>query len=508
MPTTSSKRRKTPALMLQGTTSNAGKSVLAAAFCRILLQDGYRPAPFKAQNMSLNSFVTGDGGEMGRAQVVQAQACRLPPDVRMNPVLLKPNSDTGSQVIVMGRPAGNMRVRAYTDFKARLRAIVHAAYDELAGAHDVMVLEGAGSPAEVNLKAHDLVNMTMARHAHATVLLAGDIDRGGVYAHFLGTFACLEDWERRLLKGYIVNRFRGDARLLDDAHTFIQRRTRRPVVGVVPYLPDLNLPEEDSVSFKSGVGGRAAARRRDAVDIAVLDLPHISNFTDFDALRAEPDVSLRIVRNAGDLGEPDALILPGSKNVAGDLEHLRRSGLADAIVQLAGRRRTRIIGICGGFQMLGKTIADPHRLENRRGGACAGLALLNLHTTMEQEKLLKLANARHIASGAAVRGYEIHHGQTARGRGVAVLMQTARGAAAAMGRPDERCWGTYLHGVFDADVFRRKFIDGLRRGRGLKPLGAVQAHYDIEPALDRLADAVRAAVDLPRIYRWLGLDHS
>jgi cobyric acid synthase CobQ len=490
--------------MLQGTTSNAGKSVLATAFCRILLQDGLRVAPFKAQNMSLNSFVTRDGGEMGRAQVVQARACRLDPDVRMNPVLLKPNTDTGSQVIVLGRPVANMNVRGYTRFKTRLRATVREAYDSLAAEHDVMVLEGAGSPAEVNLKAHDLVNMTMARHARAAVLLAGDIDRGGVYAHFLGTFACLEPWEKRLLKGYVVNRFRGDASLLATAHEFLRRRTGRPVVGVVPFLRDLGLPEEDSVSFReASVASRA--RRSDAVEIAAIDLPHISNFTDFDALRAEPDVTLRVVRRPEDLGTPDALIVPGSKNVPGDLAALRASGLADAIVRLARTGRTRIVGICGGFQMLGERIDDPHRLESPSGGSFQGLDLLPVRTVLAREKQLSLTAARHAASRTAVRGYEIHHGRTTIGRGGVAVLTTRGGPPAGVGTRGERCWGTYLHGVFDADAFRRAFVDRLRRDRGLRPLVTVQARYDVEPALDRLADAVRAAVDLKLIYAWMGL---
>lgn len=501
---TTKRKQSTPALMLQGTTSNAGKSVLATAVCRIMLQDGLRVAPFKAQNMSLNSFVTREGGEIGRAQVVQARACRLDPDVLMNPVLLKPNTDTGSQVIVLGKPVANMNVRSYTRFKATIRETVHDAYDSLAEQHDAMVLEGAGSPAEVNLKAHDLVNMTMARHANAAVLLAGDIDRGGVYAHFIGTFACLDPWERRLLKGYIVNRFRGDARLLGAAHAFMLRRTRRPVVGVVPFLRDLNLPEEDSVSFKAG-DNQTGARRRDSVEIGVLDLPHISNFTDFDALRAEPDVALRIIRDASSLGEPDAVIIPGSKNVPGDLQFLRASGSADALMRLATQGRTRVIGICGGFQMLGESIADPHRLESGTGGSFKGLGLLPVSTVLEREKQLSLTMAAHCASRAEVRGYEIHHGRTTTGRGVVSLMKTSKGEAVAVGRKNERCWGTYLHGVFDADTFRRVFIDQLRRDRGLEPLRAIQARYDIEPALDRLADAVRAAVDMKQIYRWMGL---
>ena len=322
-------RRRVPALMIQGTSSNAGKSVLTAAICRILLQDGIRVAPFKAQNMSLNSFVTRDGGEMGRAQVVQAQACRIEPDVRMNPVLLKPNSDTGCQVIVRGQPVGNMRVAEYVAYKPQAWGAVCECYDSLAAEFDAMLIEGAGSPGEVNLKSHDIVNMRMAEYARSPVLIVGDIDRGGVFASFVGTMEVLSAWERKLVAGWIVNRFRGDASLLGPAFDITLQHTGRPVLGVVPYLPSLDLPQEDSVEFKSGAMDQAADDRR-SVEIAVIDLPHISNFTDFDALRAEGDVRVRIIRSAAELNGPDAVLIPGSKNTLGDLAYLRGSGLAAA----------------------------------------------------------------------------------------------------------------------------------------------------------------------------------
>ncbi len=314
-------RRMKPAVMLQGTSSNAGKSIMAAAFCRILLQDGYSVAPFKAQNMSLNSYVTRDGGEMGRAQVVQAQACRIDPDVRMNPILLKPSSDTGAQVILMGKPVGNMDVNTYIRYKPEAFTAVKEAYDSLASEHDVIILEGAGSPAEVNLKHHDIVNMTMARYARSPVILVGDIDRGGVFASFIGTMEVLAEWERALVAGFVINRFRGDKSLLDDAINYVERYTGRPTFGVVPYLQDLGLPEEDSVTFKSGPKEETRPAG-DVVEIALIDLPHISNFTDFDSLRLEPDVHLSIVREPRDMGHPDVVILPGSKNVIGDLDYL------------------------------------------------------------------------------------------------------------------------------------------------------------------------------------------
>lgn len=484
------------ALMIQGTSSNAGKSVLTAALCRILLQAGVRVAPFKSQNMSLNSFVTQDGGEMGRAQVVQAQACRLEPDVRMNPVLLKPNSDTGCQVIVNGRPVGNMRVGEYVRYKPEAFAAAKQCYDSLADEFDAIVLEGAGSPGEVNLKQHDIVNMRMAQYAEAPVLVAGDIDRGGVFASFIGTMEVLELWERRLVAGWIVNRFRGDAGLLEPALEYTLRYTGRPVLGVVPYLQDLGLPEEDSVEFKS----RALDPRADAgacVEIAVVDLPHISNFTDFDAFRVESDVRLRIVRAADELGAPDAVILPGSKNTLADLAYLRRSGLAARLIALAQQGKTEIIGICGGLQMLGARIADPLAIESTLESA-RGLELLDAGTVMASDKTLKRGTARHCISGLEVTGYEIHHGQTS-SDGCEPCFTGCDGRIVGIARGDHRVWGTYLHGVFDADAFRRWFIDHLRLRQGLQPVGKIVCRYDIEPALDRLAQAVRDHVRIDEI---------
>lgn len=490
-------RRKPPALMFQGTSSNAGKSILTAALCRILLQDGFRVAPFKSQNMSLNSFVTRDGGEMGRAQVVQAQACHIEPDVRMNPVLLKPNSDVGSQVIVGGKPVGHMSVEEYIRFKPEALHAAQKAYDSLAADYDAVILEGAGSPAEVNLKRHDIVNMNMARYAEAPVLLVGDIDRGGVFASFVGTMEVLAEWERALVAGFVVNRFRGREALLKEALEYTERHAGRPVVGVVPYLAKLGLPEEDSVTFKSAAHSRSAPLP-EGVEIALIDLPHISNFTDFDALRGEPDVHVRIVRTPEDLGAPDAIILPGSKNVLEDLACLRQIGLDRAIVQKADT--AEIVGICGGYQMLGERIEDAAAVESTQR-AMQGLGLLKLCTTMAMEKTLVHVTARH-ASGLQVRGYEIHHGQSA-GPDLAPLVLRSDGTVIGAGR--ERVWGTYLHGLFDADEFRRWFIDRLRQRRGLAPLGRVCAPYDLEPALDRLAEAVRRSLRMDAVYRWMGL---
>ena len=492
--------RKRPALMLQGTGSDVGKSVLVAGLCRVLLQDGVRVAPFKAQNMSLNSYVTRDGGEMGRAQVVQAQACRLDPDVRMNPVLLKPSSDVGSQVIIHGRPVGNMKVLDYVKYKQLAWQGVCRSYDQLTADFDCLVLEGAGSPGEVNLKNNDIVNMRMARYADAPVLLVGDIDRGGVYASFIGHVEVMLPWERDLLAGFVVNRFRGDASLLDDAHRFLQERTARPMLGVIPYLRDLGLPQEDSVSFKAGLYD-SEPPDGEYVDIAVIDLPHISNFTDLEPLLIEPDVHVRIVRHLDDLGCPDCCILPGSKNVVADLSYLETTGIGRGIIRCVDHGCT-VVGICGGFQMLGRLVLDPHGLEGEPGGRAPGLGLLQLDTELAAEKTLTRRRGIHVPSGQPVYGYEIHHGRSSRAGGVLEFSDgTACGAVDSRGR----VWGCYLHGIFDSDSYRRWFINELRREKRLPDYSGQPVCYDLEPALDRLAAVLRDHLDMDRIYALLKL---
>jgi adenosylcobyric acid synthase len=493
--------QKTPAVMFQGTSSNAGKSILAAALCRILLQDGYRVAPFKAQNMSLNSFVTREGGEMGRAQAVQAQACRIDPDVRMNPILLKPNDDTGAQVILMGKPAGNMNVNQYIQYKPVAFEEAKKAYDGLAKEFDVIVLEGAGSPAEVNLKDHDIVNMKMARYAEAPVLLVGDIDRGGVFASFVGTMEVLSEWERKQIAGFVINRFRGKEDLLGPAIEYTRHHTGLPCLGIVPYLHDLGLPEEDSVEFKSGA--LDGPFRKNGIEIAVIDLPHISNFTDFDSLRIEPDVFLRIVRSTNDLNQPDAILLPGSKNVIGDLEYLRQSGLDQKIFDLSDKGSTEIVGLCGGFQMLGQSVDDPYGIESAKK-TIHGLGLMPISTVMAQQKTLVRTEGTHLPSRFKVRGYEIHHGQT---EGTPLIPLIVREDGQIIGAEARKgnVWGTYLHGIFDADEFRRWFIDRLRVRRNLTAMGKVCAIYDLEPAYERLAEVVRRSLKMDDIYRVMGL---
>lgn len=493
---------KTPALMFQGTGSNAGKSVLTAALCRILHQDGLSVAPFKAQNMSLNSCVTFQGGEMGRAQVLQAQASRLDPDVRMNPVLLKPSSETGSQVILCGKVYETMDFRDYAGRREALFGKVQECYDSLASEHQVMVLEGAGSPAEINLKKRDIVNMNMARYANAGVMLVGDIDRGGVFASFVGSMELLNEWERDLVKGFVINRFRGDATLLKDALDMTSLHTGKPFFGTVPYLRELGLPEEDSVDFKDGLL-ETEKGDGDVLDIALIDLPHVSNFTDLDALRIEPDVHVRKVTRVDDLGQPDAIVLPGSKNVINDLAYLQQSGFDMAITQMAQSGQTEIVGICGGYQLLGTAINDPHGIESS-GCDCTGLGLLPMQTVLQPGKTTTHCKATHLMSGEALYGYEIHHG-TSHGESLQPLVRREDGELIGSYVGDrDWIWGTYLHGVFDADGFRRWFLNRLRLRKGW-PESIVQTCYDLEPALDRLADHVRASMNMDRIYQVLGL---
>jgi len=535
--------RRVPALMVQGTCSNAGKSVLAAGLCRIFLEDGFDVAPFKAQNMSNNSAVTPDGREIGRAQATQAQACRLTPDARMNPVLLKPTGDTGSQVLILGRSVGAMNVQQYHAYKPEAWRAATQAYDSLSAEHGLMVLEGAGSPAEVNLKHQDIVNMAMARHANAKVLLVGDIDRGGVFAALSGTFDILDPAERALVVGFVLNKFRGDASILAPALDFLYRRTGRPVLGVVPWLPDLStpglgLPEEDSLGIRNTVADQGV-KHPDCLDIAVVVPQRISNFNDLDPLSAEPDVRLRLVRDVRELSPqgraPDAVILPGSKNTIEDMRALRGAGFAAALRGLPDA--TRVIGICAGLQMLGLRVDDPLGLESAPGSnqrSADGFGLLPLATILERDKTLTRISATCLRTGQALSGYEIHHGQTdivdspgpravplaqdASGRALSFGLDTAIGSApgpAKKGRksdPDStlpralpRVWGTYLHGVFDEDGFRRAFLDDLRRVKGLKPLLEPQTRFGLEPALERLAASLPQHLDMQRVYHALGL---
>lgn len=494
------KKKKNPALMFLGCSSNAGKTVLTAAMCRIMKQDGFKVAPFKAQNMALNSAVAADGGEMGRAQAMQAVAAGVDPLVRMNPLLLKPTGDTGSLVVLNGRSIGNFKVREFYARKEELFGEVKKAYDSLCEDFDAVVLEGAGSPGEINLKKHDIVNLRMAEYAQAAALLVGDIDRGGVYASFIGHHQTFSSSERELVKGYVVNRFRGDASLLDDAHTYVQEFTGRDVWGVVPFLKDLQLPQEDSVALEENFAPQKN-KRDDALDVALLAVPYISNYTDFDAIKNEPDVRLRLVHSGGQLGRPDLVLLPGSKNVPGDVAQMRQNGLFEAVQDYAAKGG-HIAGICGGLQTLGLSLSDPYGIEGEPGGEYECLGLLPVRTVLEKEKVLERARGTHLPSGLRVTGFEMHFGQTGF-EGLNEVVRLEDGQVLGVG--DERIWATYMHGVFDEDEFRRYCIDRIRIAKGLQPLGEVQYRYTYEASLDRLADIVRESLPVERIYRQIGL---
>ncbi len=501
-------------IMLQGTASDVGKSVLVAALCRIFAQDGLKVAPFKAQNMALNSGITAAGDEMGRAQIFQAEAAGIEPDVRMNPVLLKPTSDRKAQVILMGKVMTDMDAVTYHDFKPRLQGQIHEVFDDLASEHDVIVLEGAGSPAEINLRDRDIVNMGMAELIDAPVILVADIDRGGVFASIYGTLALLHEHERARVKGVIINKFRGDVALLKPGLTQIEALTGVPVLGVMPYLA-LDLEDEDGVVLQPGSQKYRQQGDRE-LDVAVIQVPHISNFTDFNALAAQPDVGLRYVSQPAQLGTPDLLILPGSKNTLGDLQWLHDSGLAVAIMQ-AHSQQVPIIGICGGFQMLGNQLIDGVESGIDR---MPGLGLLDCETVFARQKVTTrvLAQVQADANGlfadcamAALEGYEIHMGETSRGPAARpftlITCRNQLGAEVEDGaiNAEGRVAGTYIHGLFDSADFTRSLLNRLRQRKGLAPLADTAFDYRQYKSnqFDQLAAAFREHVDMAAIYRIL-----
>ena len=489
---------KAKCIMVQGTMSGAGKSLLCAALCRIFAQDSFKTAPFKSQNMALNSFVTRDGLEMGRAQVVQAQAAGVEPDVRMNPILLKPSSDVGSQVIVNGEVRGDMPAKEYFRHKKALIPDILHAYDSLADEFDVIVIEGAGSPAEINLKADDIVNMGLAKLVDAPVLLAGDIDRGGVFAQLYGTVELLEPDERAQICGLIINKFRGDVEILRPGLAMLEDKTHLPVVGVVPYLK-VDIEDEDSLSER--LDTKKAVK---PLDIAIVRLPHISNFTDFIPLEQHPLLGVRYVRSARELGAPDLVVLPGTKNTVGDLLWLRQSGLEAAILKLA-QRGTPVFGVCGGYQMLGETLDDAHGTESGHPQTLRGLGLLPTQTTFTAEKRRAQVTATAAApfAGAALTGYEIHTGRT-----------TVQGApfcthadGTAEGCVQGNVFGTYLHGLFDSGALTEKLAAYLCERKGIDFENAAPITMDDyrEQQLNLLADGVRRALDMDAVYAAMGL---
>ncbi len=479
-------------IMLQGTMSNAGKSLLAAGLCRIFRQDGLRVAPFKSQNMALNSFITASGGEMGRAQVVQAEACGIEPDVRMNPILLKPTTDVGSQVIVNGQVLGNMRAAEYYEKKRQLVPGVMEAYESLASEYDVIVIEGAGSPAEINLKQEDLVNMGLAKLVDAPVLLIGDIDRGGVFAQLYGTIALLEPDERARVKGTIVNKFRGDRAILEPGLKMLESLCGIPVAGVVPYT-HVDIDDEDSLSerFTRNTG-------RKLLDLAVIRLPRISNFTDFSPFERYENVSLRYVGKVSELGAPDMILIPGTKSTIADLAWLRESGLEAAILKEASRG-TLVFGVCGGYQMLGQLVCDPDGVEAAGLTEIRGLGLLDMQTVFHGEKVQTQTTGVFSGvdgmlaglNGLSYEGYEIHMGRSEE------KMPPLAGTG--------NVYGSYVHGVFDAPGVSDAVLKALcaQKGIDFSQLGMFDMRAYKERQYDLLADAVRAGLDMDFVYRVL-----
>lgn len=487
-------------LMIQGTASDSGKSILVAGLCRIFHQDGLKVMPFKSQNMALNSYITLQGKEMGRAQVFQAEAAGIEPDARMNPVLLKPTSDRKSQVIFNGKVLRDMDAVEYHEFKPQLIEKIAALYQELQQENDVIVLEGAGSPAEINLNSRDIANMGMAKIADAPVLLVADIDKGGVFASIYGTIHLLEPAERARIKGIIINKFRGDIALLDPGLKMIEDLTTVPVVGVIPYA-HLNIEEEDSVALSKV--SRVYDPKK-ALDIAVIGLSKMSNFTDFKSLESEPDVSVRYVFPNDSLGSPDILILPGSKNTLEECLYLKESGLAKEIQRVRNEGKV-IIGICGGFQLLGTKLHDPHQVESTHG-SLEGLGLLNTETYFESEKTTTRVEAE--VEGDVISGYEIHMGRTENKEQQSFAQITsANGETIARSdgavSEDQKVIGTYLHGVFDNSEWRRKLLNRVRADKGLPPVEEVSPPYQEykNQQYDKLAELIRENVDLDKIYQ-------
>lgn len=479
-------------IMIQGTMSNAGKSLLCAGLCRIFKQDGYRVAPFKSQNMALNSFITADGGEMGRAQVVQAEAAGIAPDVRMNPILLKPTTDVGSQVIVNGVVQGNMRAMEYYQRKQEYIPAIMEAYNTLAAEYDIIVIEGAGSPAEINLKQEDIVNMGFAKLSDAPVLLVGDIDRGGVFAQLYGTIALLEADERARIKGTVVNKFRGDKKILEPGLKILEDLCGVPVAGVIPYTY-VDVDDEDSLSERFNRGSE-----RKLLDIAVIRLPRISNFTDFSPFEQYENVSLRYVEKVADLHNPDMILIPGTKSTISDLKWLRQSGL-EAAVQKAAAAGTLIFGVCGGYQMLGKSVYDPDAVEAAGVTEIAGMGLIDMDTVFRGDKVQtqtqgvfeNITGLLADLNGIFYAGYEIHMGRSQE------ALPVLNGGG--------NVYGSYVHGIFDAPGVADTILKALclQKGIDLAALGTFDRNAYKEQQYDKLADAVREGLDMELVYKIL-----
>ncbi|MBI4219634.1 MAG: cobyric acid synthase [Chloroflexi bacterium] len=503
-------------LMVQGTASSVGKSLLVTALCRILRQDGIDVAPFKAQNMSNNSYATTEGLEIGRAQAVQAEAAGVEATADMNPILLKPETEDRSQVVVRGKPLDRMQARDYFAMRDRLWAVVTESLDRLSAQHEVVVIEGAGSPAEVNLHDRDIVNMRVALYCGAPVILVADIDRGGVFASIVGTLELLEPEERRLVAGLVINKFRGDLSLLTPGLDWLAARTGVPVLGVLPFIKDPGIAEEDSIAIERR---RAMKSRQDyLIDVAVMGLPHISNFDDFDPLEREQSIRLRYVEAGDDLGQPDLIVLPGTKSTVADLEWLRNTGFASRIRGMAAAG-TAVIGVCGGYQMLGAWIADSGNVESSKR-AMAGLSMLPVSTEFHPVKSTRQVTATVLpspgllagAADASISGYEIHMGRTSREAGSPAFridgqLEEDRPSQDGCVSADGNVFGTYLHGLFESDAVRSAILDHLARRKGIElpppcPRPGRQERYD------RLAAFVREHLDMRALYGLIGSGRS
>jgi len=504
-------------IMIQGTGSGVGKSVICAALCRIFKQDGYSVAPFKSQNMALNSFVTRDGGEMGRAQVVQAEAAGIEPTVNMNPILIKPTKDTGAQIIIRGKPLSNMLAKEYQKYKTQREVIqiVTESFLKLVRKYEIVVIEGAGSPAEVNLRDRDIVNMRMAKIAQTPVVLVGDIDRGGVFAWIVGTLELLTKEERDYIKGIIINKFRGDIDILKPGLDYLEKRSKKEILGVIPYFKDIKIEEEDSVSLEKRRNSSLPSKK-DIISIEVLYLPHISNFTDFDPLEKEEDVYLKYIGKGEPLGNPDLLIIPGSKNTIEDLKYLREGGYENQILKLF-REGIKILGICGGYQMLGKEIRDPDHIESHQE-KIRGLGLLNIVTILEKSKLTSqiktiLQKNNLFNTEEEIKGYEIHMGKTKFFKGIKPLFLIKERFSQSVniedGAIDEKrgIFGTYIHGIFENSAFRRVFLNFLRKEKGLSPLfrRKISIEEEKNKEYDKLAEVVRNNLNMEKIYKIMDL---
>ncbi len=497
-------------LMIQGTGSGVGKSIIVAGLCRIFRDQGVNIAPFKAQNMALNSFITKEGGEIGRAQAHQAEAARIEPSVDMNPVLLKATGEAGCQVILDGKVHGNMRADEYYAFKEHAWRAVTAAYERLSRKHDLIIIEGAGSPAEINLADDEVVNMSVARHAQAPVILVGDIDKGGVFAALYGTIGLLGG-DADYIKAFVINKFRGDLEILRPGLRMIEERTKRPVLGVIPYRGDLGLHEEDGIPLERlwwSEKGRTAGAK---VKIVVVRLRYISNFTDFDPFLYESDVELVYSLRDADIEHADMVIIPGSKNTVQDLLFLRESGI-EASIRRAAQKGIPVAGICGGYQMLGRSIGDPHGIESGHHEV-VGVGLLDVDTLLEGTKITSQVEADTDWNGKGrLRGYEIHMGRTTGDVGLFRLQRIGHRAErgtlnseVADGSAKGNVWGTYIHGIFDNDHFRRDVINALRRKRGLPDVSEIMDFGRArDHALDRWAGVLKESLDMSSLQRLVG----